>query len=67
MHMKNCMLFWKEQKDDIKCMHYDRSRYVKVINKDGVSVITKVMVKHLRYIPIMSRVKRLFLCEEITQ
>jgi hypothetical protein len=34
-------------------MHGDRSRYVKVINEDGASVTTKVMVKQLHYIPIM--------------
>jgi hypothetical protein len=42
---KNCMLFWKEQNDDTECMHYGRSRYVKVINEDGVSITTKVVVK----------------------
>jgi hypothetical protein len=42
---KNCMLFWKEYKDDTECMHCDRYRYVKVINEDGVSVTTKVAVK----------------------
>jgi hypothetical protein len=35
MPMKNCMLFWKEHKDDTECMHYGRSRYMKVINEDG--------------------------------
>jgi hypothetical protein len=38
---KNCMLFWKEHKDDTKCMHCGRSRYVKVRNEYGVSVTTK--------------------------
>jgi hypothetical protein len=42
---RNYMLFWKEHKDDIECMHYGRSRYVKVVNEDGASVITKVAVK----------------------
>jgi hypothetical protein len=42
---KNCMLFCKEHKDDIECMYYGRSRYVKVINEDGVSVTTKVAVE----------------------
>jgi hypothetical protein len=32
---KNCILFWKEHKDDTECMHYGRPRYVKVINEDG--------------------------------
>jgi hypothetical protein len=40
---------------------------VKVINKDGASVITKVAVKQLCYIPITARLKRLFLCEEKVQ
>jgi hypothetical protein len=42
---KNCMSFWKEHKDDTECMHYGRSRYIKVVNKDGASVTTKVAVK----------------------
>jgi hypothetical protein len=61
------MLFWKEHKDDTECMHCGRSRYVKVINEDGASVTTKVMVKQLRYIPITPRLKRLFLFKETVQ
>jgi hypothetical protein len=38
---RNCMLFWKEHKDDTECMHYGRSRYVKVVNEDGASVTQK--------------------------
>jgi hypothetical protein len=64
---KNCMLFWKEHNDDTKCMHCDRSSYVKVINKDGESVTIKVVVKQLRYIPITPRLKQLFLCKEMAQ
>jgi hypothetical protein len=48
-------------------MHCGRSIYVKVINEDGASGTTKVVVKQLCYIPIMPRLKRLFLCEEIAQ
>jgi hypothetical protein len=54
---RNCMLFWKEHKDDTECMHYGRSRYVKVVNKDGASVTIKVAVKQLRYMPITLRLK----------
>jgi hypothetical protein len=61
---KNCMLFWKEHKDDTQCMHCGRSRYTKVINEDEVPVTTKVVVKQLRYIPITPRLKWLFLSEE---
>jgi hypothetical protein len=63
-YKKNCMFFWKEHKDDTECMDCGRSRYVKVINKDGASVTTKVVVKQLCYIPITPRLKRLFMCEE---
>jgi hypothetical protein len=59
------MLFWNEHKDDIECMHYCRSRYVKVVNGDGASVTTKVAVKQLHYMPITLRLKRLYLSEEI--
>jgi hypothetical protein len=63
----NCMLFWKEHKDDAECMHYGRSSYVKVRNEDGVSVTTKVATKQLGYIPITPRLKQLFLSEEIVK
>jgi hypothetical protein len=53
---KNCMLFWREHKD-VECMHCGRSMYMKVINKEGTSITTKVAVKQLRYIPIMPRLK----------
>jgi hypothetical protein len=42
---KHCMLFWKEHKDNTKCMHCVMSRYVKVANEDGASITTKVAVK----------------------
>jgi hypothetical protein len=60
---KNCMLFWKEYKDDTEYIHCGRSRYVKVRNEDGVSVTTKVATKQLHYIPITPRLKQLFLSE----
>jgi hypothetical protein len=64
---RNCMLFWKEQKDDTKYMHYSRSRYVKVVNEDGASVTTKVVVKQLCYMPVTPRLKWLYLSEEIAK
>jgi hypothetical protein len=35
---KNCMLFWKEHKDDTECIHCGRYRYAKMINEDEVSI-----------------------------
>jgi hypothetical protein len=60
---RNCMLFWKEHKDDTECMHYGRSRYVKVVNEDGASITTKVVVKQFCYMPITLRLKQLYLSE----
>jgi hypothetical protein len=45
-------------------MHCGMSRYVKVVNKDGVSVTTTVMTKQLCYMSITPRLKRLFLSKE---
>jgi hypothetical protein len=45
-------------------MHSDRFRYVKVVNEDGASVTTKVVVKQLCYMPITPRLKQLFLSKE---
>jgi hypothetical protein len=67
MPVKNCMLFWKEHKDDIECVHSGRFRYMKMINEDVAYVTIKVVVKKLRYIPITPRLKWLFLCEETVQ
>jgi hypothetical protein len=40
---------------------------MKVINEDGASFTTKVVVKQLRYISITPRLKQLFMCDETTQ
>jgi hypothetical protein len=61
---RNCMLFSKEHKNDTKCMCCCWSRYMKVVNEDGASVITKVVVKQLRYMLSTPRLKRLYLSEE---
>jgi hypothetical protein len=64
VYERNCMLLWKEHKDDTEYMHCGRSRYVKAVNKDGASITTKVVVKQLHYMPITPRLKRLYLSEE---
>jgi hypothetical protein len=64
---RNCMLFWKEHKDDTECMHCGRYRYVKVVNEDGASVTTKVAVKQVHYMDITPRLKWLYLSEEIVK
>jgi hypothetical protein len=64
---RNFMLFRKEHKDNTECMQCGRSRYVKVVNENGASVTTKVVVKQVHYMPITLRLKQLYLSEEITK
>jgi hypothetical protein len=45
----NCMLFYKEHKDETKCLKYGKSRFVEVVNEDGEKVTMKVAHKQLRY------------------
>jgi hypothetical protein len=48
-------------------MHYGRSRYVKVVNKDRAFVTTKVAVKQLYYMSVTLRLKQLYLFKEIDE
>jgi hypothetical protein len=57
----NCMLFYKEHKDETKCLKCDKSRFVEVVNEDGEKVTMKVAHKQLCYMPLMARMKWLFL------
>jgi hypothetical protein len=41
----SCMLFWKEHKEEKKCLKCGKLRYVEVINYDGESVTTEVAHK----------------------
>jgi hypothetical protein len=47
------MLFWKECKEENKCLKFGNPRYIKVINDDGEIVTTEVAHKQLRYMPIV--------------
>jgi hypothetical protein len=41
----SCMLFWKEHKEENKCLKYGKPRYVKVVNDDGETMTTEVAHK----------------------
>jgi hypothetical protein len=43
----NCMLFYKEHKDETKCLKCGKSRFVEVVNEDSEKVMTKVAHKQL--------------------
>jgi hypothetical protein len=60
----NCMLFYKEHKNEMTCLKYGKLRFVEVINEDCVKVMTKFAHKHLRYMPLMPWMKWLFLSKK---
>jgi hypothetical protein len=43
------------------------SRYVKVVNEDGASITTKVVMKQFHYMHVTPRLKLLYLSEEIVK
>jgi hypothetical protein len=43
----NCMLFYKEHKNETTCLKCGKSRFIEVINKDDKKVMTKVPYKQL--------------------
>jgi hypothetical protein len=57
----NCILFYKEQKNEMKCLKCGKSRFVEVINEDSEKVTIKVAHKQLRDMP---RMKWLFLSKK---
>jgi hypothetical protein len=60
----NCMLFYKEHKDEMKCLKCDKSRFVEVVNEDSEKVMMKVAHKQLCYMPLTPRMKQLFLSKK---
>jgi hypothetical protein len=56
-----CMLFYKEHKEEMKCLKCGKSRFIEAINEDGEKVMMKVAHKQLCYMPLMPRMKWLLL------
>jgi hypothetical protein len=57
----SCMLFWKDHKEENKCLKCGKPRYIKIINDDSETVTTEVAHKQLCYMPITPRLKWMFL------
>jgi hypothetical protein len=66
VYRNSCMLFWKEHKEENKCLKCGKLRYVEVVNDDGEMVTTEVAHKQVQYIPIAPRLKHMFLSERTT-
>jgi hypothetical protein len=61
VYRNSCMFFWKEHKEENTCLKCGKPRYVEVINDDGETVTTEVAHKQLCYMPILPRLKLMFL------
>jgi hypothetical protein len=53
----NYMIFYKEHKNETKCLKCGKSRFVEVVNEDGEKVTTKTAHMQLCYMPLMPRMK----------
>jgi hypothetical protein len=60
----NCMIFYKEHKDETRCLKCGKSRFVEVLNEDGEKVTMKTTHKQLRYMPLTPRMKWLFISKK---
>jgi hypothetical protein len=63
----NCMIFYKEDKNEMKCIKCGKLWFAGVVNEDGEKVTMKVAHKQLRYMPLTPRMKQLFLSKEISR
>jgi hypothetical protein len=57
----NCMIFYKEHKNETTCLKYGKPRFVDVVIKDAEKVTTKTTHKQLHYMPLTPRMKWLFI------
>jgi hypothetical protein len=62
----NCIFFYKEHKNEMKCLKCDKSWFIEVINEDSEKVMMRVSHKQLRYMPLTPRMKRLFFSKKTT-
>jgi hypothetical protein len=60
----NCMIFYKEHKNEMKCLKCGKMRFVEVVNEDGEKVMTKTTHKQLRYMPLTPRMKQLLISKK---
>jgi hypothetical protein len=60
----NCMLFYKEHKNETKYLKCGKEGFVEVINEDGEKVTTKTAQKQLHYVPLTPRMKQLFISKK---
>jgi hypothetical protein len=60
----NCIIFYKEHKNETKCLKCGKSRIIEVVNEDSEKMMMKVSHKQLRYMPLMYRIKWLLVLKK---
>jgi hypothetical protein len=60
----NCMIFYKECKNETKCLKCCKLRFVDVVNEDGEKVMSKTTHKKLRYMLLTPQMKQLFISKK---
>jgi hypothetical protein len=63
----NYMLFWKETMSEKKFTVCGERRFVEVENDDGLTVTTEIARKQVRYMPLITRLKHLFISKNTTR
>jgi hypothetical protein len=60
----NCMIFYKDHKNEKKCLKCGKPRFIEVVNEDGEMVTMKTAHKQLRYMLLMPQMKWLFISKK---
>jgi hypothetical protein len=60
----NCIIFYKEHKNETKYLKCGKLRFVEVVSEDGEKVTTKTAHKQLHYMPLTPRMKQLFISKK---
>jgi hypothetical protein len=60
----NYMIFYKEHKNEKKCLKCGKPRFVEVVNENGEMVTTKTAHKQLHYMPLTPQMKWLFISKK---
>jgi hypothetical protein len=63
----NYMIFWKETMSEKKFTVCGEHRFVEVENNDGLTVTTEIARKQIRYMPLITRLKHLFISKNTTR
>jgi hypothetical protein len=64
VYKDNYIIFYKEHKNETKCLKCGKPRFVEIINEDGETVTAKTAHKQFRYLPLTPRMKQLFISKK---